>query len=118
MNATSNYPDGITAEAVTSIVKELSDEIGSTFAPTAALMDGSAVARRNARMLARAAAGLSPKYGVSLSQAAQEASVPIRAVPVALTSTPVHGEKHRNRRARRKELRDQALHQRSGTEAA
>lgn len=118
MNTTSNYPDGITAEAVTSIVKELSDEIGSPFAPTAALMDGSAVARRNARMLARAAAGISPKYGVSLLQAAQEASAPIRAVPVATTPTPAQGKKRKSRRTRRKELRCQVIHRSSGTEAA
>jgi hypothetical protein len=118
MNTTSNYPDGITAEAVTSIVKELSDEIGSPFAPTAALMDGSAVARRNARMLARAAAGISPKYGVSLLQAAQEASAPIRTVPVATTPTLAQSKKRKNRRTRRKELRGQVIHRGSGTEAA
>ena len=118
MNTTSNYPDGITAEAVTSIVKELSDEIGSPFAPTAALMDGSAVARRNARMLARAAAGISPKYGVSPLQAAQEASTPIRAVPIATTPMPAQDKKRKSRRTRRKELRSQVIHRGSGTEAA
>jgi len=101
MNATSNYPDGITAEAVTSIVNELSAEIGSLFEPTAALMDGSAAARRNARMLARASAGMSPKYGVSLPQAVYEATTSIR--PVAVATTPGHsGEAHRD------ELRNQA----------
>jgi len=118
MNTTSNYPDGITAEAVTSIAKELSDEIGSPFAPTAALMDGSAIARRNARMLARAAAGVSPKYGISLAQAVQEATTPIRAVPTATTSTPVRGKKHKGRRARRKELRGQVINRGTATEAA
>jgi hypothetical protein len=102
MNTTGNYPDGITAEAVTSIVKELSTEIASPFAPTPALLDGSAVARRNARMLARAAAGISPQYGVSLVQAVKEATRPVRAVPVATT--------------RREELRGQVVHR--GDEAA
>ena len=118
MNATGNYPDGITAEAVTSIVNELSGEIASLFAPTAALADGSAVARRNARMLARAAAGISPKYGISLAQAAQEATTPVRAVPVATTLMPAHSERPNGRRAHREELRHQAVHRGSGTEAA
>ncbi|MDX8056072.1 hypothetical protein SK571_42420 [Lentzea sp. BCCO 10_0798] len=118
MNAFSNYPDGITAEALTSIVASLSAEIASPFAPTEALTDGSAVARRNARMLARAAAGISPKYGVSLSQAAQEATTPIRAVPVATTPIPEHAKKPKSRRARRKELRGQIVHRSRGTEAA
>ncbi len=110
---TSHYPDGITAETVTSIVNELSEEIASPFAPTTALVDGSAVARRNARILARAAAGISPKHGVSLAQAAQEAATPVRPVPVATTSTPVQIAKRTSRHNQA-----QAVHPSTGTEAA
>jgi len=111
---TSHYPDGITAQAVTSILDELSDEIASPFAPTTAYVDGSAVARRNARMLARAAAGISPKHGISLAQAAQEAATPVRPVPVATTSTTAQIKKLKS--ARHDDAR--AVHHGTGTEAA
>ncbi|MFS8103710.1 hypothetical protein LFM09_41970 [Lentzea alba] len=115
MNTTSNYPDGITADAVTSLLTELSHEIASTFAPTTAFVDGSAVTRRNARMLARAAAGIVPKYGVPLTQAVQEQAAPVRVVPVATTPAPV-SSKRKSRRARRNAARAQVVGR--GTEAA
>lgn len=116
-----NYsPDGLTYKNVTGLVSEVSKEIGSLYAPTSALSDGSARAARNARMLARAAKGITPKYGVTLSQAVEEESAAVR--PVTVTTalpTPVYGRKKRKgRRARRSAMRAQVVTQVAQTDAA
>jgi hypothetical protein len=116
-----NYsPDGLTYKHVTALVSDVSKEIGSLHAPTSALLDGSARAARNARMLARAAKGITPKYGVTLTQAVQEESAPVRAVPVATAPpTPIYGRKNgKSRRARRNAVRAQIARRVTGGQAA
>ncbi|MCR3746653.1 hypothetical protein [Lentzea californiensis] len=119
MNAPTYAPDGITSDAVTRLLSKLSKEIASPHAPTSALLDGSAVERRNARMLARAAAGVVPKYGVTLAQAEQEATAPVRKALVATVPAPVYGKRKSNgRRAARNAIRAQVVGRVARTEAA
>lgn len=86
MNSTKVYPDGLDHLALSAIERQVSEEIGSRFAPTTALLDGSARERRNRRVLARALAGVTAKYGVSLVEAARQHEADLRgrgAAPVA-----------------------------------
>lgn len=119
MDSMRTYPDGLDQVAVSAIERQVSEEIGSRFAPTSALLDGSAVERRNARMLARAKAGIVPKYGVTLAQAVQEAAAPVRKSLVATIPAPVFGaKKSKGRRAARNAARAQALSRAARTQAA
>lgn len=119
MNNTVHAPDGITSNAVTRLLSKLSKEIASPHAPTSALLDGSAVEGRNARMLARAKAGIVPKYGVTLAPAEQEAAAPMRKALVATIPAPVFGtKKSKGRRAARNAVRAQVIGRAARTEAA
>lgn len=106
MSTTESYPDGWTPAALRLLDQQVSVEI-ALGEPTSGLLDGSARERRNRRILARALAGITPKYGsVSVEQAAAEledAERSVRPVPVALAlPTPVFGRsKGKGRKARR-----------------
>jgi hypothetical protein len=113
MNDQINYPDGLTAEALQLLDAQVSVEI-AVAEPTSGLLDGSARERRNRRILARALAGITPKYGsVSVGQAAAEVedaeqsagSAGSVAIATALP-TPVFGQsKGKGRKARRNAAR-------------
>lgn len=85
MDTTSNYPDGLTAAALALLDAQVSVEI-ALGEPTSGLLDGSARERRNRRVLARALAGITPKYGVTVAQAVAESEVPR---PVVTATVPV-----------------------------
>jgi hypothetical protein len=113
MSATSNYPDGLTPAALALLDAQVSLEI-ATSAPTSGLLDGSARERRNRRILARALAGITPKYGsVSIDQAAAELADAEQSagsvVVAAALPTPVFGKsKGKGRKARRNAVRNAA----------
>ncbi|WP_033439380.1 hypothetical protein [Saccharothrix sp. NRRL B-16314] len=110
MNDQINYPDGLTAEALQLLDAQVSVEI-AVAEPTSGLLDGSARERRNRRILARALAGITPRYGsVSVDQAAAELEdAKQSARPVAIATalpTPVFGQsKGKGRKARRNAAR-------------
>lgn len=111
MNTTSNYPDGLTLAALALLDAQVSVEI-ALGEPTSGLLDGSARERRNRRILARALAGITPKYGsVSVDQAAAELADAQRsggaASSIALVMpAPVFGRsKGKGRKARRNAAR-------------
>ncbi|MGM1059636.1 hypothetical protein [Saccharothrix sp. Mg75] len=103
MDTTRNYPDGLTPAALRLLDQQVSVEIAVAAGPSSALLDGSARERRNRRILARALAGITPKYGVTLDQAVAELAEPVRPVVVAnVMPAPVFGKhKGRGRRTRR-----------------
>lgn len=78
MNSTNTYPDGLDRTALSAIERQVSEELRSKFAPTSALLDGSARERRNRRVLARALRGVTTKYGVSLVEAARQHEADLR----------------------------------------
>ncbi|MGW4110195.1 hypothetical protein ACWEFJ_04900 [Actinosynnema sp. NPDC004786] len=111
MDTMSNYPDGLTPSALALLDAQVSVEI-ALGEPTSGLLDGSARERRNRRILARALAGITPKYGsVGVDQAAAELADAERsggpASPVALAMpVPVFGRsKGKGRKARRNAAR-------------
>ncbi|MFD7658721.1 hypothetical protein ACFV4N_32505 [Actinosynnema sp. NPDC059797] len=107
------FPDGLTPAALRLLDAQVSVEI-ALGEPTSGLLDGSARERRNRRILARALAGITPKYGsVSVEQAAAEledAERSVRPAPVVLAlPTPVFGtSKGKGRKARRNAARNAA----------
>lgn len=113
MSTKDNYPDGLTSAALALLDAQVSVEI-ALGEPTSGLLDGSARERRNRRILARALAGITPKYGsVSVDQAAAELEDAERmARPVAIATalpTPVFGKsKGKGRKARRNAARNAA----------
>ncbi|MFD0199243.1 MULTISPECIES: hypothetical protein [Saccharothrix] len=112
MDTTSNYPDGLTPAALALLDAQVSVEI-ALGEPTSGLLDGSARERRNRRILARALAGITPKYGVGVDQAAAELeNVEQSARPVSIATalpTPVFGKsKSKGRKARRNAARNAA----------
>ncbi|MBB5958425.1 hypothetical protein FHS29_005033 [Saccharothrix tamanrassetensis] len=109
-------PDGVALQAVESLLAQVSTEIGISSGPTSALLDGSALERRNRRILNRVLAGVTVRYGVTLAQAEAESARP---VPVTVTTipAPVFGRsKATGRRARRAAAR--VAGRLSGAEAA
>ncbi|MBP2340272.1 hypothetical protein JOF41_006450 [Saccharothrix coeruleofusca] len=110
MTTTKHYPDSLTPAALALLDAQVSVEI-ALGEPTSGLLDGSARERRNRRILARALAGITPKYGsVSVAQAAAELEDAERMVgPVAVATalpSPVFGwSKGKGRKARRNAAR-------------
>ena len=76
MTNQNNYPDGLTSGVLRLLDQQVSVEIAASAEPSSALLDGSARARRNRRVLNRALAGITPKYGVTVAQAVAESEVP------------------------------------------
>lgn len=113
MSSKDNYPDGLTPAVLALLDAQVSVEI-ALGEPTSGLLDGSARERRNRRVLARALAGITPKYGsVSVGQAAAEledAEQSARPVVIAAAlPTPVFGRsKGKGRKARRNAARNAA----------
>lgn len=105
-----HYPDSLTPAALELLDQQVSVEI-ALGEPTSALLDGSARERRNRRVLARALAGITPKYGsVGVDQAAAELEDAEQSgQPVAIATalpTPVFGRsKSKGRKARRNAAR-------------
>ncbi len=113
MTTTKHYPDSLTPAALALLDAQVSVEIAAG-EPTSGLLDGSARERRNRRILARALAGITPKYGsVSVDQATAEledAEQSARPVTIAAAlPTPVFGKsKSKGRKARRNAARNAA----------
>lgn len=107
MNTTRTYPDGLSPAALALLEAQVSVEIAASAGPSSALVDGSARERRNRRILARALAGITPKYGVTLAQAVAELEQPVRPVPVAdvLPASVFGRSKGKGRKARRNAAR-------------
>ncbi|MFD9734315.1 hypothetical protein [Umezawaea sp. NPDC059074] len=91
MSSTNNYPDGLTQAALARISVEVSAEI-EVAAPTPALLDGSALERRNRRIAARAQAGIVAQYGVTQAQALRESEGTPLPVITATFPEPVFGK--------------------------
>ena len=89
--ASAHYSDGLDAPTLTIIEQQVSGEIAATTDATSALLDGTALERRNRRIAARALAGITTKYGVALGQAVRESED--QASPVTI--------KHTGRKTRR-----------------
>jgi hypothetical protein len=98
MTSTNSFPDGLDNAAIAAIERTLSDEI-ARHQPTSALLDGTALERRNRRMAARAAKGIVTTFGVTLAQAVRESR---HDRPLAVIPAPVFGTtKRTGRKARR-----------------
>ncbi|MEU4801218.1 hypothetical protein [Actinosynnema sp. NPDC023587] len=106
----SEYPDGLTPAALSLLDQQVSVEIAASAGPSSALVDGSARERRNRRILARALAGITPSFGVTLGQAVAELDEPVRPVVAAsVLPVPVFGSrKAKGRKARRNAARGAA----------
>ncbi|PRY36281.1 hypothetical protein [Umezawaea tangerina] len=101
MTSTSTYPDGITPSVLGRIQALISVEIASP-APTSALLDGSALERRNRRIAARALAGVTARFGVTLAQVVRESEATPQPVTTLTLPAPVFGKtKRTGRKARR-----------------
>ena len=100
MTGTNSHPDGLDNRALDAIERLVSDEI-ARYEPTSALQDGTAIERRNRRMLARAERGIITKFGVTLAQAVREFKE-YRPLTLAAIPAPVFGTtKRTGRKARR-----------------
>ncbi|WP_199441710.1 hypothetical protein [Umezawaea beigongshangensis] len=105
MDATSYSPDGLTSTILRLLDAQVSVEIAQSAAPTSALLDGTALERRNRRIAGRALAGITARYGVSLVQAQREAEVPVLPLEATIPA-PVFGKVKRvGRKARREAAR-------------
>ncbi len=105
MTSTNTYPDGITPAVLARIEAQISVEI-AVDQPTSALLDGSALERRNRRIAARVLAGITAQYGVTLAQAAQESEGTPRPVTEVTIPAPIFGKaKRTGRKARREAAR-------------
>ena len=101
MTSTNAYPDGITPSVLSRIAAQVSVEVAAV-QPTSALLDGSALERRNRRIAARALAGVTAQYGVTLTQAVRESEGTPRPVTTVTIPSPVFGKTPRTgRKARR-----------------
>lgn len=101
MTSSNTYPDGITPSFLARIEAQVSVEITAP-EPTSALLDGSALERRNRRIAARALAGVTAQYGVTLTQAVRESEGTPRPVTTVTIPSPVFGKvKRTGRKARR-----------------
>ncbi|WP_199439306.1 hypothetical protein [Umezawaea beigongshangensis] len=112
MDTTSYYPDGLTSAAVERLLDvQVSVEIAAAAKPSSALLDGSARERRNRRIVERALKGITPKYGVTVEQAAAELEELARPVVVSnVLPAPVFGRsKGKGRKARRNAARRAAV---------
>ncbi|GAB2999786.1 hypothetical protein [Saccharothrix stipae] len=89
MGITSSYPDGLTAGVLRLLDQQVSVEIAASAEPSSALLDGSARERRNRRILARALAGVVPRFGVSVAQAVAESEVRPRPMVTVTVPAPV-----------------------------
>ncbi|GAA1308103.1 hypothetical protein [Saccharothrix xinjiangensis] len=114
MSTTKTYPDGLTPVTLALLDAQVSVEI-ALGEPTSGLLDGSARERRNRRIVARALAGITPKYGsVGVAQAAAELEDAERSAGSVAIATalpmPVFGKgKGKGRKARRNAARNAAL---------
>ncbi|GGP35959.1 hypothetical protein [Saccharothrix coeruleofusca] len=72
------YPDGLTSAVLEVLGQQVSQELADLSAPTSALLDGSALERRNRRIAARALAGVTARYGVTLAQTVAESGRPVQ----------------------------------------
>jgi hypothetical protein len=107
MTSTNAYPDGITPSVLARIEAQVSVEIAAD-QPTSALLDGSALERRNRRIAARAMAGITAQYGVTLAQAVRESEGTPRPVTEVTIPAPVFGKAKRTGKARRAAARSAA----------
>lgn len=105
---TNTHPDGITPSVLARIEAQVSVEIAAV-QPTSALLDGSALERRNRRIAARALAGVTAQYGVTFAQAVRESEGTPRPVTTVTIPAPVFGTaKRTGRKARRAAARSAA----------
>ena len=91
MTSTNAYPDGVTPAVLDRLEARISIEI-AVAAPTSALLDGSALERRNRRIAARAQAGIVAQYGVTQAQALRESEGTPLPVITATFPEPVFGK--------------------------
>jgi hypothetical protein len=101
MSITTSYLDHLDPRTLATIERQVSDEIAQAAEPTSALLDGTALERRNRRIAARALAGITAQYGVTLVQAVRESECPARPVAAPVPASVFRAAKRTGRKARR-----------------